>query len=94
MAIKNSHSLKFNWKFLVKTTHVPKLNIKIASVTGLNTPFGHTHGIRRNNIRSRGGRICVHTAYNTYFYLEFHISLNSCNTKSANIGVQWGLVDH
>jgi len=30
----------------------------------------------------------------TYFYWEFHASLNSCEAKPANIGVRWGLVDH
>jgi len=30
----------------------------------------------------------------TYFCLEFHTSLNGCNIKPANLGVQWGSVDH
>ena len=33
----------------------------------------------------RGGRTCMRPI--TYFYLEFHVSLNSCNTKPANVGV-------
>ena len=40
------------------------------------------------------GHMCVQLIIITYFYLEFHVHLNNCNTKPVNIGVQWGLVDH
>ena len=40
------------------------------------------------------GHACVPHILITYFYLEFPMSLNSYNTKPANIGVQWGSVDH
>ena len=43
----------------------------------------------------RGGRKCgMPLNVIKYFYLEFHMSLNSCNTKPANKGVQWGSVDY
>jgi len=35
--------------------------------------------------------VCMPLIVITY---EFHMSLNSCNTKPANIGVQWGSIDH
>jgi len=43
----------------------------------------------------RGGRTFARaTSFNyIYFYLEFHMTLNSCVTKPVNIGAQWGLID-
>jgi len=37
--------------------------------------------------------VCVPLILVTYSYLEFHVTLNSHNTKPANTEAQWGLVD-
>jgi len=50
------------------------------------------------NVVTRGGRKrSISAAYNysvnCILYLEFHVSPNSCNTKLANDGDDWGLLD-
>ena len=69
----DTNQLAFHW-----TKSVTKLNKNILKFTDYFSQW----------VRARGGRTCMRMlTVITYFFLEFHMSLNSYNTKPANIGV-------
>ena len=54
-------------------------------------PQKESHAIK-SGFHSAGHKYLGHVSV-YFFYLEFHVTLNSHNTKPENIGAQWGLVD-
>ena len=86
MTLKNSCQILTH----TKVTRVPLVVIFMSGVILDQVHRLCTKSIEKAQQAEEVGHACAPLILITYFYLEFHVTLNGHNTKPANIGAHWG----